>query len=149
MIRSDEHLIFLLLCSCAIAEYVVSIFNNLTKWLLIDFYLFGEFNLNYLLIGMSCSATIANIIKEDRLTPVMKQYEPLLNISLVIVIVNLGMPLDYRLIAGAGVFTAVYILSRAAGRNRSVAGSGHPGIHQRRPTVWNIKNIIDVLTRNR
>ena len=123
MIRSDEHLIFLLLCSCAIAEF--SVFNDLTKWLLIDFYLFGEFNLNYLLIGMSYSATITNIIKEDRLAPVMKQYEPLLNISLVIVIVNLGMPLDYRLIAGAGVFTAVYILSRAAGRNRSVAGSGH------------------------
>ena len=39
---------------------------------------------------MSYSATIANIIKEDRLAPVMKQYEPLLNISLVIVIVNLG-----------------------------------------------------------
>ena len=74
---------------------------------------------------MSYSATIANIIKEDRLAPVMKQYEPLLNISLVIVIVNLGMLLDYRLIAGAGVFTAVYILSRAAGRNRSVTGSGH------------------------
>ena len=125
MIRSDEHQIFLLLCSCAIAEHVVSVFNDLTKWLLIDFYLFGEFKLNYLLIGMSYSATIANIIKEDRLAPVMKQYEPLLNISLVIVIVNLGMPLDYRLIAGAGVFTAVYILSRAAGRNRSVAGSGH------------------------
>ena len=53
MIRSDEHLIFLLLCSYAIAEYVVSVFNDLTKWLLIDFYLFGEFNLNYLLIGMS------------------------------------------------------------------------------------------------
>ncbi|MGN1053013.1 MAG: hypothetical protein ACI4SH_06485, partial [Candidatus Scatosoma sp.] len=33
-----------------------------------------------------------------------------------VVIVNLGMPLDYRLIAGAGVYTAVYILSRAAGK---------------------------------
>lgn len=31
-------------------------------------------------------------------------------------IVNLGMPLDYRLIAGAGVFTFVYILSRAIGK---------------------------------
>ena len=34
----------------------------------------------------------------------------------VLVIVNLGMPLDYRLIAGAGLFTAVYILSRALGK---------------------------------
>ncbi|MGN1008191.1 MAG: hypothetical protein ACI4PV_04525, partial [Butyricicoccus sp.] len=35
---------------------------------------------------------------------------------MVLVIVNLGMPLDYRLIAGAGLFTVVYILSRAAGK---------------------------------
>ena len=41
---------------------------------------------------------------------------PVLNVSLVLVIVNLGMPLDYRLIAGAGLFTAVYILSRAPGK---------------------------------
>lgn len=33
-----------------------------------------------------------------------------------IVIVNLGMPLDYRLIAGAGLFTVIYILSRAIGK---------------------------------
>ena len=31
-------------------------------------------------------------------------------------IMNLGAPLDYHLILGAGVFTAVYILSRAAGK---------------------------------
>lgn len=31
-------------------------------------------------------------------------------------IVNLGLPLNYRLIAGAGVFTLVYILSRAGGK---------------------------------
>ena len=31
-------------------------------------------------------------------------------------IVNLGMPLDYRLIAGAGLFTVIYILSRAIGK---------------------------------
>lgn len=33
--------------------------------------------------------------------------------SLIIVIVNLGMPLDYKSIAGAGLFTFVYIVSRA------------------------------------
>lgn len=41
---------------------------------------------------------------------------PLLNPALVLVIVNLGMPLDYRLIAGAGLFTVIYIVSRAAGK---------------------------------
>lgn len=29
---------------------------------------------------------------------------------------NLGMPLDYRMIAGAGVFTLIYIVSRAIGK---------------------------------
>ena len=43
-------------------------------------------------------------------------YQPVLSLSLIMVIINLGMPLDYRLIAGAGLFTAVYILSRAAGK---------------------------------
>ena len=43
-------------------------------------------------------------------------YAPVLTISLVLVIVNLGIPLDYRLMAGAGVFTVVYILSRAIGK---------------------------------
>lgn len=41
---------------------------------------------------------------------------PLLNLALVLVIVNLGMPLDYHLIAGAGLFTVIYIVSRAAGK---------------------------------
>lgn len=50
------------------------------------------------------------------LEQMLELYNPLLSLSLVIVIVNLGMPLDYRLIAGAGLFTAIYILSRACGK---------------------------------
>lgn len=84
--------------------------------LLTDFYLFHSFTINYLLTGMAFSATVANLVPEKDLEGVLKLYNPLLNLSLVIVIVNLGMPLDYRLIAGAGVFTAVYILSRAIGK---------------------------------
>lgn len=84
--------------------------------LLIDIFAFHSFSLNYLLIGMAFSATIANLIPEQKLAEMLKLYEPVLNLSLVIVIVNLGMPLDYRLIAGAGLFTAIYILSRAIGK---------------------------------
>ena len=84
--------------------------------LMIDLYLFHSFSLNYLLIGMAFSATVANLVPEKELADVMKLYNPLLSLSLIAVIVNLGMPLDYRLIAGAGLFTAVYILSRAAGK---------------------------------
>lgn len=84
--------------------------------LLIDHFVFHSFSLNYLLIGMSFSATLVNLIPEDELKYILKLYSPILKISLVIVIVNLGMPLDYRLIAGAGIFTVVYILSRAVGK---------------------------------
>lgn len=84
--------------------------------LMIDLYLFHSFSLNYLLIGMAFSATVANLVPEKELADVLKSYNPLPSLSLIAVIVNLGMPLDYRLIAGAGLFTAVYILSRAAGK---------------------------------
>lgn len=84
--------------------------------LLTDTYVFHSFSLNYLLIGMAFSAVAANRIPEEELAGLLKLYEPVLNVSLVIVIVNLGMPLDYRLIAGAGLFTVIYILSRAAGK---------------------------------
>lgn len=83
---------------------------------LIDCYIFHSFTLNYLLIGMAFSATVANLVPEKEFEEILELYCLLLNLSLIIVIVNLGMPLDYRLIAGAGIFTAVYILSRAIGK---------------------------------
>ena len=84
--------------------------------LCIDHFIFHSFTLNYLLSGMAFSATVANIVPENELQDILTLYNPLLNLSLVIVIVNLGMPLDYRLIAGAGLFTVIYILSRAIGK---------------------------------
>lgn len=84
--------------------------------LLTDKFVFHSFSLNYLLIGMAFSATIANLIPEQKLSETLKLYDPVLSLSLVIVIVNLGMPLDYRLIAGACLFTVIYILSRAIGK---------------------------------
>ncbi len=65
---------------------------------------------------MAFSATVANLMPEKEFEETLKLYSPILNLSLMIVIVNLGMPLDYRLIAGAGVFTVIYILSRAIGK---------------------------------
>ena len=65
---------------------------------------------------MKYSATVANLVDEEKLNAMMRVYAPILNLSLVLVIVNPGMPLDYRLIAGAGLFTVIYILSRAIGK---------------------------------
>lgn len=113
---------FLLGLLCCIAFGIVS-----------DYLIYRSFNLNYLLIGMSYSSAVANLIDEERLENMMKTYTPLLDISLVIVIVNLGMPLDYRLITGAGIFTVVYIVSRAIGK----IGSSYLGgkITKAEPTV--------------
>ena len=84
--------------------------------IVIDRSVFHAYRLNYILIGMAFSATLVNLIPEEKAEALFAQYQGILNLSLVLVIVNLGMPLDYRLIAGAGLFTAVYILSRAVGK---------------------------------
>lgn len=72
--------------------------------------------LNFMLMGMAFSATFSNMVSETRLQEIMRSFNLMLGISMIIVILNLGAPLDYHLIMGAGLFTAVYILSRAAGK---------------------------------
>lgn len=89
---------------------------SLVIGLLLDKLIGADIGINYLLLGMSFSATLANLIKEEMLDDILKLYNPILTLSFLIVIVNLGMPLDYTLIAGAGLFTFVYIISRAIGK---------------------------------
>lgn len=72
--------------------------------------------MNFMLMGLAFSATFANLVPEKRLKDIMEAFSPVLGISLLTVILNLGAPLDYHLILGAGMFTAVYILSRALGK---------------------------------
>lgn len=110
-----------LLCACVVAG------------LLCDRYIFGSFTLNYLLIGMAFSATAANLVPEEKFEKILRLYNPLLSLSLIIVIVNLGMPLDYRAIAGAGIYTVVYILGRAAGKIGGAALGGR--VAKAQPTV--------------
>ena len=83
------------------------VFNNL---------ILPEPVLNFMLIGMAFSATFANMVSEERLAQIMNVFGPVLELSLMIVILNLGAPLDYHLILGAGIFTAIYIVSRAIGK---------------------------------
>ena len=72
--------------------------------------------LNFMLIGMAFSATFSNMISEARLEQLMHSFNPILGIAMIVVILNLGAPLDYHLIMGAGIYTAVYILARATGK---------------------------------
>ena len=72
--------------------------------------------LNFMLMGMSFSAAFSNIITEERLLEIMSDFNPILGICMIIVILNLGAPLDYHAILGAGVFTVMYIVFRALGK---------------------------------
>ena len=69
-----------------------------------------------MLIGMAFSAVFPNMVTEKRLEQIMQAFNPILGIAMIIVILNLGAPLDYHLILGAGLFTAIYIISRATGK---------------------------------
>lgn len=79
-------------------------------------YLMSSPLLNFMLMGMAFSATFSNLVPEDRVSEIVADFNPILGISILVVILNLGAPLDYHAILGAGAFTAIYILSRAVGK---------------------------------
>lgn len=105
--RKAPATIALLIVTLLIASSVGFLFNN---------YIMPKPVLNFMLIGMAFSATFANMISEERLEQIMENFNPILGLSMIIVILNLGAPLDYHLILGAGLFTAIYILARAFGK---------------------------------
>lgn len=72
--------------------------------------------LNFMLIGMSFSTVFANMVTEKQLNDMMKVMNPIIGFAMIVVILNLAAPLDYHLIFGAGVYTAVYIIARAIGK---------------------------------
>lgn len=105
--RSPKVTVLLLSATILISAGVGFIFNDLVL---------PKPVLNFMLIGMAFSATFSNMISEERLEQIMNSFNPILGISMIVVILNLGTPLDYHLILGAGVFTAIYIISRAVGK---------------------------------
>ena len=90
-----------------IATSIGIIFNN---------YVLTKPVLNFMMIGIAFSATFSNMITKEKLEKIMKSFNIILNFAMIIVILNLGMPLDYHLILGAGIFTFIYIISRAIGK---------------------------------
>ncbi|MGN8818049.1 cation:proton antiporter [Oribacterium sp. HCP28S3_H8] len=72
--------------------------------------------LNYMLMGVSFSAVFSNMIPPRQLDYTTYWFNPVLNVSLLISIVDLGAPLDYHLMIGAGLYTFIYIVSRACGK---------------------------------
>lgn len=76
-------------------------------------------SINLLLSGISFAAIIANTVKKDRLHEIMEAINPIIGIGLVIMVINLGAPLDYNLIFGAGIFTAIYIYNSSWNRKNN------------------------------
>lgn len=78
--------------------------------------LLSGITLNYMLMGVSFSAVFSNMVDEKRLQEITECFSPILGISLLAAIVDLGAPLNYHLILGAGVYTFIYIAARTFGK---------------------------------
>ncbi|OLR63348.1 potassium transporter [Anaerostipes sp. 992a] len=106
--RSYTNISFLILISGILLSSGMGFFIN--------YFVLPKPMMNFMLIGMAFSAAFSNIIDEEQLRVLMKMFNPILGFSMIVVILNLGAPLDYHLIFGAGMFTAIYIISRAIGK---------------------------------
>ncbi|MEE1305995.1 MAG: cation:proton antiporter [Agathobacter sp.] len=87
----------------------------LTGWV-INNYVFTSMALNYMLMGVAFSAVFSNMVTVQQLNNINKYFAPILGISLLAAIVDLGAPLDYHLILGAGLYSFIYMGSRAFGK---------------------------------
>lgn len=56
------------------------------------------------------------MISQEQLGEIMKTMHSIIGVSLIVVILNLGAPLDYHLIFNAGIYTLIYIVFRAIGK---------------------------------
>lgn len=86
-----------------------------TGWL-INTKILSGITLNYMLMGVSFSAVFTNMTSKERLEEITGYFHPIMAASLLAAIVDLGVPLDYHLILGAGFYTFLYIAARGAGK---------------------------------
>lgn len=100
----------------SVAVILAGVIVTTALGILCNTYLMPSPVLNFMLMGMAFSAAFSNILPEERLETITKDFNPILAVSMIIVILNLGAPLDYHAITGAGLFTFVYIAARAAGK---------------------------------
>lgn len=84
-------------------------------WLL-NTYLLSGVALNYTLMGVSFAAVFSNMVTPEQVEKINGDFSPILGVCLLAVIVDLGAPLDYHLILGAGLYTFIYIAARAFGK---------------------------------
>lgn len=54
-------------------------------------------------MGTAFAATFSNLMPKERLHKLVDDTKPMVALTMIILIINLGAPLDYNLILGAGV----------------------------------------------
>jgi len=104
----DKKSTILLVLACVIMTTGIGMFINE--------YLLPSPMMNLMLVGVSFSATFANIISKERLDQIRENINIVIVLTMIVLIINLGAPLDFHLILGAGLFTAIYIVARAIGK---------------------------------
>lgn len=100
----------------SLAVLILGILVTSVIGLLCNKYLMPSPVLNFMLMGMAYSAAFSNMITGEKLEEITKDFNPILAVSMIIVILNLGAPLDWHAIFNAGLFTFIYIAARAAGK---------------------------------
>lgn len=100
----------------SLAVLILGILVTSVIGLLCNKYLMPSPVLNFMLMGMAYSAAFSNMITGEKLEEITKDFNPILAVSMIIVILNLGAPLDWHAIFNAGLFTFIYIVARAAGK---------------------------------
>ncbi|MEG0249634.1 MAG: cation:proton antiporter [Peptostreptococcus sp.] len=105
--KSKKTTITLMIVSILLTSYIGYLFNTMVM---------PKPILNFMLMGMAFSAAFSNIVPEEKLNEILNDFNPILSFCMIAVILNLGAPLDFHLIFGAGIFTLVYIVSRALGK---------------------------------
>lgn len=83
---------------------------------LINTKMLSSITLNYMLMGVSFSAAFTNMVGKERLEEITDYFHPILAVSLLAAIVDLGAPLNYHLILGAGFYTFLYIAARGSAK---------------------------------
>ncbi len=106
-VKTKKGMLFLTL-GVALITYIISF--------AIDTYIFGGAVMNNFILGIAMFTTVTNSIPKEKVDLFALACTPVMGISILVFILNLAAPLDYRLIFGAGLLTAVYIISRAIGK---------------------------------
>lgn len=102
------------------AKTLTILIAGITMTMVIGYFLntkvFTNISLNFMLLGVAFSAAFSNMVSEEKLSQITDYFHPILAICLLGAIVDLGAPLDYHLILGAGLYTFLYIAFRACGK---------------------------------